>query len=228
MKKIIILLLAIILTATATGCGRASGKEITTPAPTPTPIPTSTPTPLPTEPTIALIVANQNFNYNEYTECQALFMLGGYESITVAPQSGTAVSTDSQTAAVDSVISTLNADAVDALVVIGGSGVNALYEDTDLKTLIQAVYAAGKPVGAICLGPVTLAKAGLLSGKQATVYPDETAITALETAGATYIDDSHVVKDGAIVTANDSDAVDDFAITILHLIDNTVTTPKTP
>lgn len=225
MKKIIVLLLSIALIATVTGCGGASGKEVTTPTPVPTPVPTPTPTPAPHEPTIALVIANQDFNYYEYAECETLFMLDGYEIITAAQQTGSAMSMDGHEAEVDTVIGGLDVEAIDALVVIGGSGASALYEDTALKTLIQTVHAAGKPVGAICLAPVTLANAGLLAGMDATVYPDEAAIAALEDAGATYIDNCRVVKNGTIVTANGPDAADDFAVTVLRLIDDTGITP---
>ena len=223
MKKIVVLLFAIILVITAAGCSGASGKESATPAPTPTPDPT--PTPGPHEPTIALVVANDDFNYREYAECRVLFILEEYKIITAGQQTGAAVSMDGQEVEIDAAIGTLSAEEIDALIVIGGSGAPALYDDTALKTLIQAVHAAGKPVGAICLAPVTLAKAGLLSGKDATVYPDETAIAALTEAGANYIEGSGVVTDGSIVTANGPEAASEFAVAIRDLLDSGVTVP---
>ena len=216
MKKITALLLTLVLIAATAGCGRASGKEAAASTPEPTPEPTATPPPH--EPTVGLIIANQQFNYDEYAKCRVLFTLDGYQIITASQQNTTAVSMDGQEAEVNAAISELNADAVDALIVIGGSGATALYGDTTLKSLIQGVYADGKPVGAICLAPVTLAEAGLLSGKDATVYPDETAIAALEDGGATYIDDSDVVTDGIIVTANGPEAADEFAVSVQNLL----------
>ena len=223
MKKIVTLLLVIVLLVSAAGCGRASGQE--TPAPEPTPAPTPTPTPAPHEPTIALVIANQQFNYEEYADCRVLFILDGYEVITAGQRTGAALSMDGQETEIDTQIGSLEAHALDALVVIGGSGAPALYGDTALQGLIQDMYAAGKPVAAICLAPVTLAEAGLLTGKQATVYPDESALAALSDAGALYMEDQDVVIDGTIVTASGPEAAKDFAVTVLSLMGDTGTAP---
>jgi len=219
MKKIAALLLVTVLIISAAGCGRAAGQETPTPEPTATPAPT--PTPGPHVPTIAFVIANQQFNFKEYETCRVLFTIDQYKIITAGQRTGAAVSMDGQEVTVDTAIGGLNAEDLDALIVIGGSGATALYEDTALKTLIQAVYAAGKPVGAICLAPVTLANAGLLSGRDATVYPDESAVTALTDAGANYIEDSDVVTDGTIVTANGPDAANEFAVAVQTLLGGT-------
>lgn len=221
MKKITALLLVIVLIITAAGCGRANGKETATPTPEPTATPAPTPTPGPHVPTIAFVIANQQFNFKEYEACRVLFTIDQYKILTAGQQTGTAVSMDGKEVTVDTAIGAVNADELDALIVIGGSGATALYDDTALQALIQAVYAAGKPVGAICLAPVTLANAELLSGRDATVYPDESAVTALTDAGANYIEDSDVVTDGTIVTANGPDASNDFAVAVQTLLGGT-------
>lgn len=218
MKRIAALLLVIVLIITAAGCGRANGKEIPAPTPEPTATPAPTPTPGPHEPTVAFVIANQQFNFKEYEMCRVLFTIDGYETLTAGRQTGTAVSMDGREATVDAVIGDLSADELDALIVIGGSGATVLYDDPALRTLLQAVYSAGKPVGAICLAPVTLANAGLLSGRDATVYPDESAVTALTQGGANYIEDSNVVTDGLIVTANGPDAANGFAVAVQSLL----------
>lgn len=219
MKKIVVLLLAVVLVITATGCSGASGKESSTTTTPPAPTQTPTPTPGPHEPTIALVIANQQFNYEEYAECRVLFILEEYKIITAGQQTRAAVSMDGQEVEVGTAIGSLTADEVNALIVIGGSGAPILYDDAALRALIQEVHAAGKPVGAICLAPVTLANASLLSGRDATVYPDETAIVTLTEAGANYIEDSDVV------TANGPESVSEFAVAVRDLLDNGVTVP---
>ena len=66
---------------------------------------------------------------------------------------------------------------------------------------------AGKVVAAICIAPVILARAGLLKGKRATVFPD--GIPELEKAGAVYTAQS-VERDGRIITGNGPEAAEAF------------------
>lgn len=62
-------------------------------------------------------------------------------------------------------------------------------------------------LGTICLAPVCLANAGVLSGKKATVYPDEVA--GLKSAGALYTG-ARVEVDGRIVTASGPESTGEF------------------
>jgi protease I len=67
--------------------------------------------------------------------------------------------------------------------------------------------AAGKVVAAISLSTVVLAKAKLLSGKEATVYFLPQAIQELKTAGATYVSGPVVVQDKLITAEGPGDSV---------------------
>jgi protease I len=49
---------------------------------------------------------------------------------------------------------------------IGGPGAAALADDPNAHALARATTDAGKPLGAICIAPTILAKAGLLKGKK--------------------------------------------------------------
>jgi protease I len=60
------------------------------------------------------------------------------------------------------------------------------------------MHAAGRPVAAICIAPVILAKAGLLTHKKATVFSSE--IETIEELGA-YYTGMDVTVDGNIITA---------------------------
>lgn len=213
MRRILLLLLALVFLLACAGCGRATGKESTpTPEATATPQPTATPAPVPT---IAMVIAFHYFNHEEFINTRDLFMVGGYEIQLASQQTGTAVSQDGHEEQVDLLISDLDPQRLDALVIIGGTGVSALNGDSDLISLVRDMIAARKPAGAIGLAPSVLANMGMLSGKEATVSPDEAAIASLEEGGATYIEDEDVVADGNIVTANGSDAAKDFVIEIL-------------
>jgi len=88
-------------------------------------------------------------------------------------------------------------DSVDAIVLPGGNpGFINLGNDERVLDAVRKMSAAGKYVAAICGAPSVLVKAGVLSGRMATVHPagkDEVA------ACARYMDE-RVVVDGKIVT----------------------------
>lgn len=99
----------------------------------------------------------------------------------------------------------------DRVAFIGGPGAHKLADDTDAQNIARATVAANKPLGAICVAPTILAKAGVLKGKNATVWDDGegTQINLLKFHGAVYTDKS-VVTDGIIVTGNGPEAAEEF------------------
>ena len=85
----------------------------------------------------------------------------------------------------------------DAIVFVGG----AQYEvdNLDAQRIAQEAVAEGKVVAAICVAPVTLARAGLVEGKRVTAG---TMWGELEEAGATVLTGASVERDGLIITAD--------------------------
>ncbi|NCC27792.1 MAG: DJ-1/PfpI family protein, partial [Gammaproteobacteria bacterium] len=60
----------------------------------------------------------------------------------------------------------------DMIVLPGGlPGADHLAEDPRIIALLRSQYAAGRFTAAICAAPKVLARAGLLDGRSATVYP---------------------------------------------------------
>lgn len=101
------------------------------------------------------------------------------------------------------------------IVVVGGTGSQEfLWTNKKLRALVRAFFEQGKVVAAICLGPVVLARAGILAGRQATVYPSPEAVRAMEKAGANLVK-IPVVADLQVVTANGPGAAARFADTII-------------
>lgn len=119
---------------------------------------------------------------------------------------------------VEASISQLDDTAFDALVLVGGSGAPLhLWDNEPLRIFSRAMHRAGKPVGAICLAPPALARAGLLGGARATTFPDPRAVIELKRGGATYVDEA-VVQHGTIVTANGPDAAAAFGAVLTNLV----------
>jgi protease I len=121
--------------------------------------------------------------------------------------------------AIDCTVRQVDAAQYDALAIAGGAGSPAhLWDDGPLLALVQAFHRAGKPVAAICLSGTVLARAGVLQGRRATVYPVPRAILELKRAGATYVGEP-VVVDGSVVTASGPEAAAAFgAALITHLV----------
>lgn len=95
----------------------------------------------------------------------------------------------------------------DAVVFVGGSGANEYWDNTTAHKIVNDAHNAKKIVGAICIAPVTLAKAGLLKNKRATTY--SSTVNEIKAAGANYTG-SDVEKDGNIITASGPAAAHKF------------------
>jgi protease I len=117
----------------------------------------------------------------------------------------------------DSLVDALDADSFDAAVFVGGSGSAAYYEDEAVLEFARQADKEGLVIGAICLAPGILARAGILDGIKATAYDAEKARKALEEGGATYTGDP-VTVDGVIVTGNGPDAAKPFGGKLVEVL----------
>ncbi len=95
-------------------------------------------------------------------------------------------------------ISEVQAEAYQLLYIPGGRAPSELRILPEALDLVRAFYTQGKPLAAICHGPLVLLSAGILKGKKATCYPK--IAMELKAAGVNYLDDE-VVVDGNIITS---------------------------
>lgn len=111
----------------------------------------------------------------------------------------------------------VNPEYFDAVVIVGGPGSPVLAHTKEVVDLVEKAYKMGKIVAAICLGPMTLAAAGILSGKKATVYPSDNGLAALKNGGARYKAEP-VVIDGRIITADSPQSAGEFSTAINEML----------
>lgn len=71
--------------------------------------------------------------------------------------------------------------------------------------LVRDIHARGKLVAGICFSGAVLARAGVLAGKRATVFPSARAVVELRNGGAQYVTEL-LVTDGTVVTASGPEA----------------------
>lgn len=103
----------------------------------------------------------------------------------------------------------------DAVIFVGGMGATEYWENPAAHALAQSAYMSGKPTAAICLAPMTLANAGLLKGKRATIWKD--AVTDFKTKGVVYTGKS-VERDGRLITGSGPDAAEEFGKALVEAL----------
>jgi deglycase len=169
-------------------------------------------------PTVLYIVAPERFRDEELLEPKRLLEAGGATVTVASTRPGTATGMLGARIAVACTVQQADAAAYDALVLAGGAGAPLhLWDSEPLRALVRSLQAAGRPIGAICLSPPVLARAGILAGKRATTFPADRAILELKHGGAVYVREP-VVQDGTIVTASGPEAATAFGETLARLL----------
>jgi deglycase len=106
--------------------------------------------------------------------------------------------------AVDKAVGDVSAGDYDALVLPGGTvNPDKLRLSGDAIRFVQDFFKAGKPVGVICHGPVTLVEADLVRGRTLTSYPS--IRTDIRNAGGNVVDEEVVVDQGLVSSRNPGD-----------------------
>jgi len=106
----------------------------------------------------------------------------------------------------------------DGLIIIGGGGAQAhLWDDEMLQPIVKFFHEKMKVIGAICLAPVILARAGILKGKKATYFESPVSFREMRAGGAVLVNQP-VVTDTRIVTANGPAASKAFADAFIKML----------
>ncbi len=156
------------------------------------------------------MIAPERFRDEELLEPLRLLERAGVAVRVVSTRRGTATGMLGAKVAVERTVREADPAHFDALAIAGGAGSPAhLWDSAPLLALVRSFRRAGKPVAAICLSGAVLARAGVLAGRRATVYPDRRAILELKKAGATYVGEP-VVVDGPVITASGPEAAAAF------------------
>src|SRR3970282_138861 len=115
-----------------------------------------------------MIIAQSNFRDEELLKPKEVLEKNGV-AVTVA-SSSLKESTGMLGAKVkpDILFTTIKVSDFDAIVFVGRSGSMEYWDNTTAHKIATEANTAKKTIGAICIAPVTLAKAGLLKNKKAT------------------------------------------------------------
>ncbi len=164
---------------------------------------------------VVIIIAPENFRDEELLEPKAVLTEKGAEVKVACASLETAGGMLGAEVKPDMLISDIKPEDWDAIILIGGTGASVYWEDFSIHSMLNEAVKQNKIVGAICIAPVTLANAGILSGKKATVYRSEAQ--KLKDKGAEYTGEG-IQRDGNIITASGPPAAKEFGNAIAQAL----------
>lgn len=162
-----------------------------------------------------LVIAQNVFRDEEYLEPKRVLESRGVEVTTASVKAGPATGklgmhAEAQTSVADA----LSGD-WDVVAFVGGAGASVFFDDPDAHALARRTLERGAVLGAICIAPSTLARAGLLEGVRATAFPSQEA--DLKAHGALWTG-APVTLDGHIATANGPQSAEAFGEVLAGLL----------
>lgn len=162
-----------------------------------------------------LVIAQHVFRDEEYAEPLAVLARRGVLPVTASRSAGAAVGKLGLRAEAGMSLADAAEREWDAAVFIGGAGAAEYFDDPTAHRLARETLERGGVVGAICIAPSILARAGLLNGVRATAFPSQRE--DVEERGALWTGDD-VTVDGRIVTANGPGAATAFGEALADLM----------
>ena len=168
---------------------------------------------------VLLLIAPQNFRDEELLVTRQILEEGGFKIIVASSSLSTARGMLGTKIKPDILLSRIRIEDYRAIVLIGGVGAKEYWNNSLVHKLLRQALQKGKVIGAICIAPVTLAEAGVLKNRRATVWWSSgiDLRKVLRNYGAEYVD-RNVVIDGKIITANGPSASEEFGKALLKLL----------
>jgi len=171
-----------------------------------------------TEKTVLLVVSQKDFRDSEFTDTRDYLSSTGATVEVASTDASQATGVDGLRLTPDVGLQQADPSRYDAVVFIGGPGSKTyLWPNEYAQGLAKESFNSGRIVAAICLSPVVLARAGILSGVAVTGFNDPDLKREMEKAGAQYRT-ATVVRDGRIITGSGPTAAKEFARTIAEAL----------
>ena len=165
------------------------------------------------------IIATDGVEQVELIEPRKAVENAGATAVLLSPDTGEiqAMNSDINPAdkfKVDRKISDASPDDYDGLILPGGTvNPDKLRADQDAVAFVQEFFKSGKPVGAICHGPVLLVEADLVRDRTLTSFP---SVRSDITCRGGNVVDEEVVVDQGLVTSRGPDDLPAFCAKIVE------------
>ena len=167
---------------------------------------------------VLIVIAPEKFRDEELAEPVAALKNAGIGYDIASTRRGTCTGMLGARATASLSLEEVDPKAYDGILIVGGGGAQThLWDDDLLQQIVGFIAGKMKVVGAICLAPIILARAGVLKGKKATYYESPTAMREMKGGGAILVNQP-VVTDTRIVTANGPGASKAFAETFVKML----------
>lgn len=166
-------------------------------------------------PKILMIIAPERFRDEEYFEPKKVFESAGYNVVTASTKLGNIVGSHGGNTVSDIELKDIVVEDYETVVFVGGQGSYLYDENETVHAVAQEFAKAGKYVNAICHAPIIVAKAGLLNGKNATVFVGDKE--ELAQLGTHYVAES-VVQDDKYITADGPKSATAFGEAIIKTL----------
>ena len=156
---------------------------------------------------------------NGFEEIEAISIIdicrrGGLDVIVAGVDGKTAMGAHNIPIVTDCLITEINANDLDMIVLPGGwGGTEALAKNTTVQSLLKQMQKDDKLIGAICAAPYALDAAGVLSDNY-TCYPSIENKIRLEG----YSNDQHTIIDGKVMTSQGVGTAICFALEIVKTL----------
>jgi protease I len=148
---------------------------------------------------ILIVIAPKEFRDEELFETKDELEKSGQKTVIASTIIGTCFGSKGGYATSEILIDDIESKNYDGVVFIGGAGSRLFFNNEHALRIAKEMNSQKKLVGAICIAPVILAKAGILKNKKATVFHSE--IDTIKQLGTLY-SEMDVTRDENIITGN--------------------------
>ena len=164
--------------------------------------------------TALLIIAQKDFQDRELKGVRDALKAAGFEIVLGSVMAGPCTGKFGSTEVAQVALKDVQVADYDRIAFIGGPGAETLASDSEALRIAFQTAAASIPLGAICIAPLILAKARVLSGRKATVWDFGGVQKAFLERYDAQVTGDDVTVDGLIVTGNGPDAAEEFGRTL--------------
>ncbi|HEY0150150.1 MAG TPA: type 1 glutamine amidotransferase domain-containing protein [Allosphingosinicella sp.] len=164
-----------------------------------------------------LIIAADGFEDSELLEPRRILKARGADVTLASLEEGDIEGDNGAKVEVDAMLSSLDIESFDALLLPGGTkNPDKLRMEDGVVSVIRAFHDTGKPVGAICHAPWLLIEADVVRGRTVTGWPS--IRTDLRNAGGNVVD-REVAQDGNLVTSRQPEDIPAFTDAFIAVIE---------